>query len=801
MGLYAARFRVVSTMSIAQGVLGLAPVEKVRFTFETAEDAGLWRVVELRASEGLSELYSCTLELANEDVAAGSDELLGISCTVSIARGVMARRICGIVHRIEHLGARGGHALVRVHVVPALWSLSQKRDAYIFQEMTVPEILEEVLGEGLKPFDRACRLALQREYLPREYCVQYHETDLDFVLRLMEEEGIGFYFDHSGENEELVLFDDSSQCAACETALGMPVTLRRSEGMTTSDETLRAFEFVQQMRSTNVVVRDFDWTQPQVDVTNKAGEADQHGHEREVYEYPTPLVGPYDGGSKRYKHDRAHQAQLHREALEVLRRHGSGKGDVLGFTAGYSFELTGYSRPDLDQKYLLTRVEHLGHAPDELLNDAQEQPEPGKHRERYSNNFECIPFTVPYRPERKKIRARMNGLQTGTVVGPSGQEIHTDEHGRIKVQFHWDREGQRDEHSSCFLRVVQSWAGAGFGTFFLPRIGMEVLIDFLEGDPDRPIVVGCVYNGQNPPPYPPPDNKTRSTLRTQSSPGGDGYNELRFEDAAGEEEVFFHAQKDFNETVENNHSTTVHANQTNTVNGNQTQSVGGDQTEHVTGHASVTVDKNHTVHVKGSQNVTIDGEQANGPNTGGKLSITGAYGVEASKTIKVQAPENIKLICGDSSILIEPGKITITAGGQAQVVLDANALMKSSANSNVLLDADAEMKSSGNSNVLLKATAEMKAQGGGTVTLSADAVMTSKGGSKVSLDGSALLHGAGKALVDAPDVAAVQGATAKIKGDGGSVTADASGVNASGGSATISGDSAVTVTGGMIKLN
>ncbi|HVE81475.1 MAG TPA: type VI secretion system tip protein TssI/VgrG [Myxococcales bacterium] len=780
-------------MSLLERAFGL-PLEKVRFSFEPEDEPETaWRVVELRATEELSGLYSCTLDLASEDLGADPDALLGGSCQVTLWRGASARRLCGIVDRVEHLQFERSHAFARVHVVPALLALSYRRDSHIFQEMAVPEILEEVLGEGLEPFQRTCRMDLQRRYLAREYCVQYQESDLDFALRLMEEEGISFYFDHSQQGEELVLFDDSRQCAPCETAFEGPVTFRRSDGMPPSEETLAAFEHLHQMRTTGVVARDFDWTHPQVDLTRNSGRADGRGRERESYEYPAPMVGPYDAGSKRYDHDADHQAQLRAEAHGVREKCARGTSDVTGLTPGYSFDLVGHGRPGLDRKYLITRVEHEGSAPKEVTSEILEAVEGEPERRRYSNAFECIPFTVPFRPERRRARARIHGLQTATVVGPQGEEVFTDEHGRIKVQFHWDREGERNDRSSCFLRVGQAWAGAGFGTFFLPRVGMEVLVGFLEGDPDRPVVLGCVYNGENPTPYALADHKTRSTLKTLSSPGGNGYNELRFEDAAGNEEVFLHAQKDLNETVEHDHSTTVHGAQTNTVDGNQTEKVKGEQ--------SMTVDKNRTVQVKGSQSVKIDGGEANAGVTGSKLDITGDYKVDASQSIEVQAPQHIKFTVGRSSVLIEPGKITLEAGDGSQVVLDAEALMKSNGRSQVHLNADAEMKSSGQSKVFLNANAEMTASGQGKVLLTGDAEMSSSGGSRVQLNGSAMVHGAQTATMEAQTSATVHAATATLQGQGGKVETNATGAAASGGTVTVSGDSTVTVTGGMIKLN
>jgi type VI secretion system secreted protein VgrG len=672
----------------AQALSGRRPLEKARFSFESSADpGGSWRVVELHAREGLSELYSCTLDLANEHLGADIDALLGSSVVVVISRESPARRLCGIVRRVEHTGTKAGHLLARVHIVPALWALSQRQDFYIFQEKTVKEILEDVLTEGLRPFERPFRLDLNREFLPREYCVQYRETDLDFLLRLMEEEGLFFYFDHSGGKEELVVAEENEQVPTCEAVNGGPITVKGPEAATAEEESLRHFDYTQQLHTTSVVIRDFDWTQPALDLTRKARAVDTQGRERESYEYPAPLLGPYDAESKKYKHEQK-QEELRRQALHSDGRRAHGLGYITGFTPGYMFELTGHGVPTLDQWYLLTRVEHFGHAPEELTSDTHEHGREGRSTERYHNTFECIPLDVPFRPERRRRRARISGLQTATVVGPSGEEIFTDEHGRIKVQFHWDRAGQKDEKSSCFLRVAQAWAGTGWGFLFLPRIGMEVLVDFLEGDPDRPLVVGCVYNGQNPPPYPLPEQKTRSTIRTSSTPGGDGFNELRFEDAAGSEEVFLHAQKDFNEVVLHNHSTQVKANQTNSVDGSQSETVGGNQSMTVHGKRTKTVDKDEqttvtgkrTEEVTGQEKLTLHGGRDTTVNTLEKLTVTGKrdekiggnddLNVEGDKTDHITGKyamtgdQEVKLNQGDVSIVLNRGGAIIEGTGQ-----------------------------------------------------------------------------------------------------------------------------------------
>jgi type VI secretion system secreted protein VgrG len=745
---------------VAQAVVGgLKPLERVSFRFRSSADPdGGWRVVGLRGHEGLSELYMCTLDLANEELGADVEGLLGSSAEVLISRDANPHRLCGIIHRVEHTGTQAGQLLARVHLVPALWALSQRKDCYIFQGQTVPQILQELLTEGLQPFERSFRLELSREYLPREYCVQYQETDLDLALRLMEEEGIFFYFDQSGEKEQLVLVESNEQCPACEPANGTPISVLGPEADTAEDESLRHFDFVQQLHTTSVVVRDFDWTHPDYDLTREARAQDALGKDRESYEYPAPLLGPYDAGAKRYKYEPAQkQEELRRQAFQARGKQGRGEGYVTGFMAGGVFALKGHGNPALDQRYLLTRVEHFGHAPEELTSDSHPRGKEGAVQERYRNTFECIPLDVPFRPERRHPRARMSGLQTATVVGPAGEEVFTDEHGRIKVQFHWDRAGQKDEKSSCFLRVAQVWSGLGWGFVFLPRIGMEVLVDFLEGDPDRPLVTGCVYNGKNTPPDALPDQKTRSTIRTSSTPGGEGFNELHFEDASGSEEVFIHAQKDFTEVVLNDHSTQVKANQTNSVGGSQTETVGGaqtlsvqgqrtktvsqDETSTIQGKRTETVEQDETITIKatrtedvtGQEKLTLNAGRDTTVNTLEKLLVTGnrEENINGDDTLTVTGGKtdhvtNGYIMTGDQQVQAKQGEVSVTLKDSILVEGSSKRVMLHNSSGEVVLDGD---------KAEVKATSELSLVcGDASITLKSDGTITINGAKEVHLE-------------------------------------------------------------------
>ncbi|MFO0609803.1 MAG: type VI secretion system tip protein TssI/VgrG, partial [Polyangiales bacterium] len=339
------------------------------------------------------------------------------------------------------------------------------------------------------------------------------------------------------------------------------------------------------------------------------------------------------------------RARTAREGFAARTLVWEGESYVTGFAAGAVVAVDGHRDAD-DGDFLLTRVELRGENRDEL------RDERGVDRAlaSYENRFACVHADVPWRSPHRTARPVIEGSQTATVVGPAGEEIYTDEHGRVKVQFHWDRVGRRDEKSSCFLRVSQAWAGPGWGFVFLPRIGMEVIVTFLEGDPDRPLVTGCVYNGANTPPYTLPDEKTRSTVKSNSSPGGGGYNEIRFEDLAGSEEVFLHAQKDFNEVVEHDHATVVHNDQRNTVDVNHSESVGGDQSLSVSGNRTKTVQKKETNTVNGERHTTVKPLDKLTVNGTMDTAVTGDEEVEVSvdQTVQIARHRTTTITVDDS---------------------------------------------------------------------------------------------------------------------------------------------------------
>jgi type VI secretion system secreted protein VgrG len=567
--------------------LGRSMLDTLRYGLHVESlDGELTAVTSFEAFEGLSELYEFRVEIAAAELLPFRD-LTGKAATFSyLPPHGTERHVNGIIVGVEALGRIGGRLRYRVRICPRLAALELTRRSRIFQAKSTIDIVKAVLDEG--KIDH--RFGVHGSYGPREYCVQYGESDLAFVRRLLAEEGIFFLFEHTVERHVLVMLDDVAACPAS----SMVLPFRGELGAVTDDEHVSRFAAARRLRPGKVVLRDFNFLTPHADLTAQTlANAD---HDMEAYEHPGRYAAAADGG------------KVGKIRLEEQRRNIAlfqAESDAAGLAPGVGFEIIEHPVLSLDGRYRVTEISHSG---DDRL---------------YRNWPTCIPAAHPWRPPRAIPRPLAAGVQTAVVVGPEGEEIHTDEHGRIKVQFHWDREGKSDDRSSCWMRVSQAWAGSGYGALFLPRVGHEVIVRFVDGDPDRPLVVGSVYNGANRPPVALPEHKTQSTLRSASSPGSEGWNELRIEDLAGREEVHVHAQKDEQIVVENDkqqevrdgellrvlkdRSREVAQNQTLTVDGNDSSLVMKNQTLNVGGQRTTRTSGDARESVKGSQTVTVTG--------------------------------------------------------------------------------------------------------------------------------------------------------------------------------------------------
>ena len=648
--------------------------------------------------------------------------------------------------------------------------------------MAVDEIIAEVLGTTLADYGRTFRAELSESYPVRDYCVQYRESDFDFVSRLLESEGIAYTFepDEAAGTETLVFFD-GGQRPDVEAAGAENVPT--ATGRTPDCEHISDYAWCRSEQVNSITFATRDWKDPSSNLHGDAAvpdalverRLDLHNVRRT---YVDDATGAGRGGDPQLQETPRRQFELY--ANESTR--GEGNSDVVDMTPGkrmVTSEALDPSDGRTDAGYLVTRVVHTGDAPDVSLEDAATADV------RYHNRFHCIRDDAQFRPKPTTPRPRIFGPQTAEVVGPGGTEIHTDEHGRIRVRFFWGADRGGDGRESCWVRVAQSLAGPGYGGWVLPRVGMEVVVEFLDGDPDQPLVTGCVYNGLNRPPYPLPDEATKSTFKSQSSPDADGYNELRFEDAAGSEEVYFRAQKNMKHDVLNDHD----------------RWVGDDE--------RITVDRHRSLHVGGNHYARVDGDPKDaGGFFGTELLVKGHYRAVMSETSYVEAPKSITLKCEGSSITLQPNKITIEAGGKAKIELDADLLAQSAAKSVVKMDSDIAAESSGKSKVRLDANVTATSSGGSSVELTTAIAVAAAEGATMDLGSDVVGKGTkielaaspgGKLQLDAN--ATLSGATTTCSGASGKAKLDSTGVALTGPMIKTSATAVNEVSGGVVKIN
>jgi type VI secretion system secreted protein VgrG len=626
--------------------------------------------------EAVSAPFRFTLDLVSEDAAIDPDKLLRTPATITLVLPDGKERILhGRISRFVELGQGEGAKLTayRADVVPWLWFLSLSSECRIYQDMTVLEIVEQVFrDQGFQDFELKC----VKSYPKREYCVQYRETHLNFVSRLLEEEGICYFFTHTKSKHVLTLADDPSAVKPCAGQSTARVVAQA--GSWQKEDVVTGFEREHAAHAGKVALRDFDYLQPSLKLE---GTVSGDGQE-EIYDYSFP-------GNYRTLEDGERLARLQLEEQEQWREVIRGDGTVRSFQAGCRFELKEYYRSSANQAYHLLSVRHSARVGDYRSGEEDAGFD-------YRNQFQAIPASVPFRPPRVTPKPVVQGSQTAVVVGKSGEELWVDKYGRVKVQFHWDRQGKKDENSSCWVRVATTWAGKGWGAIQLPRIGQEVIVDFLEGDPDMPVITGRVYNAEQMPPYALPGAQTQSGVLSRSSKGGgaDNANEFRFEDKKGSEQVFLHAEKDLKVEVENDETRDVLHDRVTTVTNDDTRTVkeGNDTLTVEKGQQAITVKAgDRTVEVKGNQTHTVQqgNEQVEikmGNRTvelgQGNDSLTVKMGNQQVKVslgkIAEEAMQGIELKVGQSSIKIDQTGVTIkgmTVKVEGQVQTEVKGVM------------------------------------------------------------------------------------------------------------------------------
>lgn len=598
---------VRSVVDAIEGAVSEANRHRVTFAFESgALPDAQWLVASFTHEERIGRPFVTTVVLATEDLDLDPGAMLGVNARLTLRRGEDHERVIGgLVGRIE-LGRTTDRArVVTVELVPALALLGLTRDSRVFQDLDVLEILDAVLGGGLEGYSRVLEQHTRRHYWRREHCVQYGESDLDFAQRLMEEEGITYFFEWASDGTEKVVLVDGRD--------GMPALLPDDEsipfveqrGETSDTEHVHELLAATQLRTTSFALTDLDWTQvrPAAAIEAHVHGQDPQGRSRERYDHDRAVThGVYE--RKAYLESDAERRLATRREAHALEAHVlRGAGNVLRLAPGRTITIEEHPVATLDGELLVLAVSHRGHSPElrDLLGSAGYAADDVS----YECSFEAIPAHVPYRMPEVTPKPRVHGMLSAIVTGGGGQEIHSDEHRRVRIQMRWDRQGTFDERSSALVRVMQSWAGSGFGTMFLPRVGMEVAVAFLDGDPDRPVIAGCLYNAECEPPYKTEAEWTKSGIRTRSSPdaGATHGNELTFDDAAGQEQILVHAQKDLDEHVEHDHTTHVERNQTNTVDADHTETIGGDQHLHVRQDRYARVDGIEEIYVESSRRI------------------------------------------------------------------------------------------------------------------------------------------------------------------------------------------------------
>lgn len=600
------------------------------FTFESEGlPSNALQVYSIEGREQINQLFYFDVTLISTLPRLDLQERVGKPATLTLTGraqngGQYMRKIHGrIEHFIQQLGGKR-YSQYQTRLSPTLFPLAYTRNSRIFRDLTTPAIVEKVLTDGLFPKDQI-KMFLHEQYACRDFCVQYQESDVAFISRIMEEEGIFFFFDHQDSRDQLILGDGPHSFENAPHA----GQLAYRDHPHQYEEVIHGLQSVVRFRPGSTVLRDFRFKHPSLDM--EACEAAEDFTNYRRYYFPGEYVEPSLG--KRL-------ARIRHEAIQGERSQISAESNCPALLPGFTFQLADSWRQDLDRDYLLLAVQHKGIQPQTLGEEHKDISEP-----HYKNSIICMPAAVPYRPACITPRPSIHGVQTAVVVGPPGEEIHCDEHGRVKVQFHWDRQGRQDDASSCWIRVSQPWGGAGYGGIFIPRIGHEVLVQFLEGDPDRPVIIGRVYNGSNPVPYGLPDNKSISSIRTASTPGGGGSNEIRFNDSFNNEELFIHAQKDQNEVVEHDRNRTVGNNEVVQISGSQTMHIGKSQRSFVQLNDTKIVGVDLSINVNHDHSLTVN-----------NLSTT------AAQTVMVQASHRLRLECNGGYILIdEKGEIHIEA--------------------------------------------------------------------------------------------------------------------------------------------
>ncbi|HAV64561.1 MAG TPA: type VI secretion system tip protein VgrG [Verrucomicrobiales bacterium] len=652
----------------------------------------------ISVEEPLGRLFRIEAELASEDAEIDFDKIVGTNATIRLELGDGGTRFFnGVVSRFVQMGNKGGFARYHASLVPWFWLLTRTAECRIFQEMTIPEIIEKVFRDhGLNDY----QLNLSESHSKREYCVQYRETDFNFVSRLMEQEGIYYCFKHENGKHTMVLADSASAHSA---APGFEeVEFVELEEGAEGHLGITSWQIEREVQPGTYALNDFDFKLPKKSLLSLSTKSRQHGAaDFEMYDYPGEYVEASDG--ERLSKVRLEEYQSQHEVC-------SGQATTRGLSTGSIFKLKRHPRADQNREYLITGVSLQAEAGEFAAGGGEGGGDFFSCAVRAMNSEEA------FRSRQSTPKPLIQGPQTAIVVAPDGEEIHVDEFGRVKVRFHWDRLGKGDETSSCWIRVAQVWAGKQWGGIFTPRKDQEVIVEFLEGDPDRPIITGRVYNGEAKPPYELPANKTMSTLKSSSSKGGAGFNEIRLEDKKGDEQIFIHAEK--------NHDVRVKNDSFEWVGNNRHLVVKKDQFAHVENNQSVIVDQDHKEKIGKDRHLRVVGKEAKGVDGSLSLTVKGdvAEVFEANHSETTKADYYLK---ADNIVIEGQTNVTVKVGGSSIAIGADGIALKTDGTIKIEAGATMDLKATAPLSMESSATAELKSP---ATTVKGDGMLTLKGG-------------------------------------------------------------------------
>jgi type VI secretion system secreted protein VgrG len=644
-----------------------------------------WWATSLQGAEALSELYAFTLGLKSDERDIDCQALIGEVCAVELeAQNGVKRYFSGQIVKATACSKHGAHWRYEALIAPRLWQASRRSDFKIWQNLDVPAIADKVLQNNAIRYE----WRLKNTYRTWEYLVQYGETDLDFLCRLFEHEGIYFWFEHAEHGETLILGDHFStheSFGGYERIPFYPPDEARPD-----EDHYHDWRSAREPEPGRYQHRDYDFKRPSKDLT--AEHNDPRGHlfdQYEIYDYPGHYLEPDDG--RAYAAVRLDALQREQDVVELT-------GRVRGAIPGCRFALHNHPRADRNREYLITRAFYRIASND--YEGAQTAGEGASHH----IEIAAIPAERQYRPLQKTPKPRTRGPETAVVVGPPGSEIHTDSYGRVKVHFHWDRYGRKDGADSCWIRVAYPWAGTNFGSIHIPRIGQEVIVDHERGDPDHPIITGRVYNAEQMPPWDLPANKTQSGILTRSTLEGApaNANALRFEDAKGEEQVWLHAERnqdievevdethwvgqDRRKTVDRDEKTAIHRHRTETVDGNEkitvhrtrqktvdltetdftgiakAETIGAAHLDNVGASRMSNVGLAYSLNVGALMNTLVGRRQSTRVGSEKSLEVGKCYEADIGETLKVTAGQKIEFICGESRLALTPDGLYLQAG-------------------------------------------------------------------------------------------------------------------------------------------